>query len=190
MNWVDYLPLSEKTLSRQFNCSETEQLFLHAIIGSLTEIEELLENYQNGQLVVETDKQGSVAEESADMFWYLSILFRELHLDSEDEFIIENKFKGCPYEILMEYLKINLRMLDMLKKKIYYNKQIDMVLFTKNTFELFHLLKQYCLEYKTNFETILEKNILKLKARYGEKFSSEKAINRDLETEKKILENE
>ena len=31
-------------------------------------------------------------------------------------------------------------------------------------------------------------NIAKLKARYGEKFSSEKAINRDLETERNILE--
>ena len=34
----------------------------------------------------------------------------------------------------------------------------------------------------------LEANIAKLKARYGDKFSTEKAVNRDLDTERNILE--
>lgn len=38
------------------------------------------------------------------------------------------------------------------------------------------------------FEEVMERNIEKLSARYGEKFSDYKAINRDLETERKILE--
>jgi NTP pyrophosphatase (non-canonical NTP hydrolase) len=41
-----------------------------------------------------------------------------------------------------------------------------------------------------SFEELMEKNISKLRARYGEKFSSEKAINRDLDLERKILEGE
>lgn len=41
-----------------------------------------------------------------------------------------------------------------------------------------------------SFEELMEKNIAKLRARYGEKFSTEKAINRDLELERKILEKE
>ena len=39
-----------------------------------------------------------------------------------------------------------------------------------------------------SFEEIQERNIEKLKARYGEKFTDEKAINRNLETERSILE--
>jgi NTP pyrophosphatase (non-canonical NTP hydrolase) len=39
-------------------------------------------------------------------------------------------------------------------------------------------------------EEINEVNIAKLKARYGDKFSAEKALNRDLATERKILEGE
>lgn len=40
----------------------------------------------------------------------------------------------------------------------------------------------------TTFLGILTKCIDKLKARFGDKFSEEKALNRDLETERKILE--
>lgn len=38
------------------------------------------------------------------------------------------------------------------------------------------------------FEDVMDRNITKLKARYGEKFSEEKAEHRDLDSERKILE--
>jgi NTP pyrophosphatase (non-canonical NTP hydrolase) len=41
---------------------------------------------------------------------------------------------------------------------------------------------------KGDFEETLKRNIAKLKARFPEKFTNENAINRDLETERKILE--
>lgn len=53
MNWKEYLPLAEKTLSTQFHCTDDfYQKILHAIIGGLTEVEELLENYEDGKLVI------------------------------------------------------------------------------------------------------------------------------------------
>lgn len=39
-----------------------------------------------------------------------------------------------------------------------------------------------------DWDTVRERNIAKLRARYPDKFTSEDAINRDLETERKILE--
>ena len=54
--------------------------------------------------------------------------------------------------------------------------------------KLHALLSHFCNQYNVSIDDILEKNILKLKARYVNKFSSDKAINRDLETERKILE--
>lgn len=44
--------------------------------------------------------------------------------------------------------------------------------------------------YKWNIKRIFWTNVEKLKKRYGNKFSSEKAINRNLEAERKILEND
>lgn len=41
---------------------------------------------------------------------------------------------------------------------------------------------------KGDFETTLNRNIAKLKARFPDKFTNENAINRDLDTERKILE--
>jgi NTP pyrophosphatase (non-canonical NTP hydrolase) len=198
MNWIDYLPLAEKTLSTQFNCEDDfHQKLLHAIIGSLTEVEEILENYEDSELVVDIDKQGSVAEESADIFWYLSILFRELEIRNYNYKLSkviskqtkDDNFKiDTPFNTLLSFTKVSLKFLDLLKKKIYYNKEIPNDVMIDYSIKMHSLLKHYCSQYNTDIDTILEKNISKLKARYGEKFSSEKAINRDLEVERKILE--
>jgi NTP pyrophosphatase (non-canonical NTP hydrolase) len=190
MNWIDYLPLAEKTLSNQFNCQdEFHQKLLHAVIGSLTEVEEILENYEDMELTTDVNKQGSVAEESADIFWYLSILFRELDIrnysyDPSNDFKVNN-----PFNTLLSFTKVSLKFLDLLKKKIYYNKDISNEIMVDLSIKMHSLLKHYCYQYNTDVNDILEKNIAKLQKRYGDKFSSEKAINRDLESERKILEN-
>ena len=198
MNWIDYLPLAEKTLSTQFNCQdEFYQKILHAVIGSLTEVEEILENYENGELMVDVNKQGSIAEESADIFWYLSILFRELNIRNYNYTlpkVISRQTKpdnfniDTPFNTLLSFTKVSLKFLDLLKKKIYYNKDISNEVMIDLSIKLHALLTHFCNQYNADIDQILEKNIAKLKARYGEKFSSDKAINRDLETERKILE--
>jgi hypothetical protein len=48
-----------------------------------------------------------------------------------------------------------------------------------------HLLFKF---FKTSMESVWEKNIAKLKARYPQKFTEECAINRNLNVERKILE--
>lgn len=194
MNWIDYLPLAEKTLSTQFNCQdEFYQKILHAIIGTLTEVEEILENYKDGELMVDINKQGSVAEESADIFWYLSILFRELNIRNYNyklptDISSDNLNIDKPFNTLLSFTKVSLRFLDLLKKKIFYNKDISNEVMIDLSIKLHALLTHFCNQYNADIDQILEKNISKLKARYGEKFSSDKAINRDLETERKILE--
>jgi NTP pyrophosphatase (non-canonical NTP hydrolase) len=193
MKWNEYLPLAEKTLSTQFNCTEeSNQKLLHSCIGSLTEIQEILENYENGLLITDSNKQGSVAEESADIFWYLSILFRELNIQiiekEEHSFILDRFNVKRPFDLLLEFIKENLKLLDILKKKIYYNKDMNIEVVKNLSINMFYLLNYYCEKNNTIVSDILDININKLKARYGEKFSSERAINRDLETERAILE--
>jgi len=78
--------------------------------------------------------------------------------------------------------------LDMVKKHVYYGKELDLVnlkeeLGDSNWYQsiLVDLLD-------LSWEDIWETNIEKLQKRYGNKFSKEKALNRDLEKERKILE--
>jgi NTP pyrophosphatase (non-canonical NTP hydrolase) len=78
--------------------------------------------------------------------------------------------------------------LDALKKHIFYGKDLDKVNLAEEMGDLFWYLAIVSDELGVKMEDVMERNIQKLKARYGEKFSEEKAENRDLNTEREILE--
>ncbi len=79
-------------------------------------------------------------------------------------------------------------LMDAMKKHLFYGKPLDLV----NVFEEFGDVQWYVARglesIDKTFEDAMETNIKKLKARFGDKFSSEKALNRDLDIERKILE--
>lgn len=78
--------------------------------------------------------------------------------------------------------------LDALKKHIFYGKELDRVNLKEEMGDLFWYLAIACDELDVEFESLMKTNIAKLKARYGEKFTEQKAENRDLNTERTILE--
>jgi DNA-directed RNA polymerase subunit L len=182
MNWKEYLPLSEKTLSTEFHCQKKEELLLHGVIGILTELDELLDSNNDS-----VNKE----EEIADSFWYLAILDREVNLNFDlNNKNINNKElenKSSDQIVLMMYKKTS-TLLDYLKKKLYYNKTIDLEKFSQISNEVFNLFIYFSVKSNINIESALDRNISKLKARYGDKFTSDKAINRDLTLERNILE--
>ena len=181
MNWKEYLELSEKTLSTQFNCDEKEQRVLHAIIGVLTEVEELLDNH-----IGDEQDFTNMLEEAGDITWYLAIIGREYQLDYPQIIVKEKNTE--PMKLVLKIIKNTCKLLDMMKKKIYYNKPVDEFTFKTITNLVMLDISDYMNTYDIDIEKSFDVNIAKLKARYGEKFSSEKAINRDLETERNILE--
>ena len=88
--------------------------------------------------------------------------------------------------------------LDALKKHLFYGKALDLINLSEEIGDLFwyeaiatdSLAK---LMFKNPYElenSIKEKNIAKLKARFPDKFSNNFAQNRNLEIERSILENE
>lgn len=77
---------------------------------------------------------------------------------------------------------------DMLKKHILYGKSLDEVNLAEELGDLFWYAALACDEMQISFESIMEKNIAKLRARYPNKFTEHDAVNRDLEKERKILE--
>lgn len=178
MEWNEYKQLSEKTLSTEFHCGKQVENLLHGVIGVLTELEELLS----------WNDEVNKKEEVADVFWYIALLDRELNIGLEIT-KFEKEFTQIKNQaLIVQALKQSCTLLDYLKKKIYYNKDISINDFSKMTENLFGTMCVFCHHNDINIQNILDTNIEKLKARYGEKFSSDKAINRNLDKERLILE--
>jgi NTP pyrophosphatase (non-canonical NTP hydrolase) len=78
--------------------------------------------------------------------------------------------------------------LDALKKHIFYGRELDKVNLAEEMGDMFWYMAIVADELGFEFEEVMERNITKLKARYGDKFSEEKAEKRDIETERKILD--
>lgn len=79
-------------------------------------------------------------------------------------------------------------LLDAVKKHVYYGKELDKVNLFEEVGDLFWYLAILADELGFSFEDAMKKNNEKLAARYGQKFSSDKAIDRDLKKERDILE--
>ena len=79
-------------------------------------------------------------------------------------------------------------LLDALKKGKYYGKPLDPVNIKEESGDLFWYLALICKAYGWTFEEIQQQNIAKLKARYPDKFTQDKALARDLPKERKVLE--
>lgn len=81
---------------------------------------------------------------------------------------------------------------DAIKKHVYYNKEIDAVNIKEEIGDVFWYawlaLDELARLYGFEPEEVLETNLNKLRARYPEKFTEDAAVNRDLETERVILE--
>jgi len=77
---------------------------------------------------------------------------------------------------------------DNIKKHLFYGKAFDDVNAVEEAGDLLWYLAILFDTLDLTFEEVMEKNIAKLKARYPNKFTEEKAVNRNLEVERKILE--
>lgn len=79
-------------------------------------------------------------------------------------------------------------LMDSLKKQIFYGAEPDNVNIKEEIGDLFWYIGILCDTLGLTFEEVFETNIAKLKARYGDKFGETQALNRDLEKERRILE--
>jgi NTP pyrophosphatase (non-canonical NTP hydrolase) len=80
------------------------------------------------------------------------------------------------------------KFLDMLKKHIFYGKPIDKANAVEEVGDALWYQRIACHELEVRFLKVLETNQAKLRKRFPEKFTSDKAINRDTDAERKILE--
>lgn len=78
--------------------------------------------------------------------------------------------------------------MDMLKKHILYGKPLDYVNLQEELGDSQWYVALALDEMRATFKDIREKNIAKLRARYPNRFTEHDALNRDLDKERKILE--
>jgi NTP pyrophosphatase (non-canonical NTP hydrolase) len=81
-------------------------------------------------------------------------------------------------------------MADVYKKHLAYGKDLDLVNIKEELGDLLWYIANLCNMHGWDMEDIMATNIKKLQARYPEKFSWEAALNRNLEKEREILEND
>lgn len=184
MEYEEYLELSEKTLSGEFHIGVKVQNTLHAVMGISTEIEELLDNYGIDSVMDKTN----VFEEIGDILYYLAILHREYPSITRFENTTVKVNRDEPFDCILDLNKSTLKLMDVMKKKIFYNKSVNEETFVKIVLLIDTDIHWLCDYYDIDIKEVYQVNIDKLKARYGDKFTSDRAINRDLDTERDILE--
>ncbi len=79
-------------------------------------------------------------------------------------------------------------LLDAYKKAFAYGKELDKINVSEEIFDCFWYLVNLCRMLNIDIEKGMQTNIDKLKTRYPNKFDTDRAINRDLNKERTILE--
>ena len=148
----------------------------HMVLGMCSEVSELQD------AIINQDRT-NIGEEIADIEWYLSNYFRFREWDYDiktDNIFYKPKIKSLNYSIS------NLQ--DVIKKFIAYDKEIDQEYEYQLLTAIFTEVQLLYKRFDLDGNAWRSKNIEKLKKRYPEKFTTQNALNRDLEAERKILE--
>ena len=77
---------------------------------------------------------------------------------------------------------------DAFKRFLFYGTELDTVNLKEETGDLLYYVQLAAKVGGFTSDEAMDTNEAKLEARYGDKFSNEKAVNRDLDTEREILE--
>jgi NTP pyrophosphatase (non-canonical NTP hydrolase) len=146
---------------------------LHCVLGICGEVGEIVEDLENKENVI---------QEVGDVTWYMAIGLDAIGFD------MENLETEVNYEGTYDDLVIQSAILaDIVKRHVYYKTEFNFEKFITTMGMILSCLEGIALEYSFNIETALENNIKKLQIRYPYKFSTDKAINRDVAKELKAF---
>lgn len=159
----------------------------HMKMGVMSEIGELIDAYKKELAYGKTLDLINIAEEWADVSWYLANEASRLEIDLKEEIIdneivqhIKDQIKDQDIEDILYDFGFNFKDLQVVNIEDSVNNDIQ------DGFLMWNWIGENLLNIDTN--KALENNIAKLKARYPEKFESELALNRNLDAEREQLE--
>lgn len=145
-----------------------EKNLLHMEVGIFTEIGEILDIFKKWFAYGKEIDKVHLGEEIADVCWY------QVNTD---------RMQG---NIYTEDLQVKLPLLcSPVENEVLMN---GLIYFTHSYSSPLQLVYEVCLNFELDFYKLLENNISKLKIRFPDKFDTEKALSRDLESERLELE--
>jgi len=168
---------------------------VHASIGICTEA---------GELIGADGDKVNTMEELGDALWYATL---GIYACTDEPSDVEGhaasfafsffKRRGGTYKSLHEnprilrelYMSTASELLDIVKKFLWYEKKPDFEVAKCLFIDIYAIVGMFCAIYDFDIYKIISKNEEKLHARYkGHKFSKDEAKNRDLDNERRILE--
>lgn len=175
-NFNQYKELALKTEIKDYDLilKRLNAITLRKLHGSCLylEIEEL------EQAIIKNDEI-NIIEELGDCAWYIAVLSDVFNIDLN----FSDKITGT--KDLTKIKQLSFDVADNMKKVIMYNKPLCQIKeFIEKIDEIYCLFNQ---EFGNLWKIGLEKNILKLQKRYGEKYSDVKANNRNIKIELEVL---
>lgn len=135
------------------------------------------------------DAKNNIIEEIGDVCWYIAILIRKFKLSIKMETIIDASSRVTFHCSDMTNLREDVMIIvNKFKRKEFYKKQVDVESIKESIEGLLFWLNLICRSFSIfNIKFAFKKNIEKLRVRYGDKFTCEKALNRDLKKEQEVL---
>lgn len=172
MNYIEYQDKAGRTCP-SLDLNDNTKDLAHMGLGLGSELAELLDAF------IAKDKV-NIGEEVADCFWYLAnyCSFRGYSLKELDG--NPQAGKNVDYYVFM--------LQDLIKKNMAYGKHINNGEEIEYLSNIKYCLETICIDAELDVFRQLDKNIAKLELRFPHKFTQEKAINRDTDAERKILE--
>lgn len=183
----DMAPLQERF-------SQTRNIrLLHGAIGLSSELAEAQEMVEKPAI-----DAINLKEEMGDLFWYMGIIIDELKFNPEE--IFTNLETGALVTYTVQDQRAALQhningmvksvgvLIDFLKKSVMYGKELNVDGVKGKLQELDYYINQALRHYGQTSQASRERNIEKLRARYGEKFTEAAANERNLAVEREILE--
>ncbi len=164
--WNDYVLLANRTAKPL----EYDMQCWHAKLGLITEVGELADAYKRHEIYGKALDKVNVAEEVGDLAWYVALEFMNCRIE--------------PYALpeVTLYLSDNVRdLLTTLSRAITY---VDVMPYNL----ILTTVRKICLIEGLDFMGCLGLNIAKLAERYGDKYSDEAALIRNLIAERDALE--
>lgn len=180
MNYAQYAPLAIRTA--KFISPSMD--IVHACMGIVTEVGEIVDCFKRHVIYGKPLDLVNLEEEIGDAFWYLNLYWHSTHTSAKPP------LDDAEFAKLLDAVKQSERSsgglpTNMLSLAV---EAANVAIDVEGSFMLQRQLEMLANTHSIDIGVCLEKNIMKLAARYGDKYSDFKATNRDLAAERAVLE--
>jgi NTP pyrophosphatase (non-canonical NTP hydrolase) len=169
-------------------CSPTNKDTIQAVLGLISECGEFATQIKNHRAQGHDLDTSNLIEEIGDELWYFA-MYCETSGRSLSNYITDPKVH-FDQELALEGLILGwaLTIGGLAKEELVgYKDALADVRTMECIMGLVTILGHICYMLGTDLESVMEKNINKLRVRYPEKFEPEQSLNRDTEAEQEVL---